>query len=93
MHQFCRFSSNEIKLVLSLGGKPTPLLLVRSLRDFKTVRSTQRVGSQYAKSLLYRTQTSHFTFERCICFKETQPCQIMCHVFYNPSNHSFVRAF
>jgi len=38
---------------------------------FKTVRSTQRDGTQYAEILLYRTQTSIFTFEKSSFHQET----------------------
>ena len=36
------------------------------------VRSTQRVGAQYAKNLLYRTQTSIFTLKLSNFYHETQ---------------------
>ena len=39
---------------------------------FQTVRSTQWVGTQYAKILLYRTQTSNFTIKRFSFHHDTQ---------------------
>jgi len=49
---------------------------------FKTVRSTQRVGMQYADILLYRTQSSIFTLKRSNFQQETQ------HMSHKKSNNS-----
>jgi len=46
----------------------TPLL-VCSIQVFQTVRSTQRVGMQYAKLLLYCMQSSNFALKAAIVIK------------------------
>ena len=48
-----------------------------------TVRSTQMVGTQYANILLYRTQTSIFTFKSSNFQQETQQ------TWHTTSNNSY----
>ena len=59
------FSLNFQECVLAISAWPSSILeRVQYLVFFQTVRSTQWVGTQYAKILLYRTQTSIFTIKR-----------------------------
>jgi len=46
-------------------GEPLLHFGTQYLVGFKTVRSTQMVGTQYAKILLYGSQTWNFTFKKC----------------------------
>ena len=69
-------------------------LLVRSIQGcFKTVRSTSRVGTQYAKNLLYRTQTSIFTFKKSNFHQEHNKREIQSQIILNFSHARFARAF
>jgi len=49
-------------------GEPLLHFGTQYLVGFKTVHSTQMVGTQYATILLYWSQTWNFTFKKCIFF-------------------------
>ena len=81
------------KILCYEGDTPTPL--VRSILGWVvwTVRSTQRVGKQYAKILLYRTQTSIFTLKRFNFTKKHNKRDLQSQITLIISNACFARAF